>query len=637
MDPVHLRGLAGMFAAHDQTVTARTLASRLAGQHNLAIHEEGELALASFSSAPVLTGNVAGTCSCLVGELHDVDELARRVGCGTHEEIPVLLAHAYRRWGDGALEQLRGDFALVLWDARARRGFIAQSRTGIHTIYLHAAGERLAFATELNVLQQLLETRRGPDEVSLLAYISNRPLPGDRTMYEGIWRLGPGQCITLSNGRWVRRRYWAPRYSGVEDAAPAELREELWSLVRQAVRRRIDLEGTTAIIMSGGIDSAVVATAAAEVSAGRAELRSYSGVFPGRPEVDESVRIQAIAEHTRIPTTKCVVAPEGLLAIALEYLRAFDLPLTGPGYLLEHSLLTRATADGATVALDGQGGDEVFGTPVYLIADLLRAGRLRASLSLVRQLPGGDRASRAAVLGMWRELALKGLAPHGLNRLTRRLRGAERYTPDWLAGKARTQVEEHTDPWAWQMLEGPRWWAHRANLLVDATEPVGMAEYVRHRAALAGLQARPPLFDVDLMEHALRIPPQLNFDCRFDRPLVREAMAGRTPDSVRLWPRKSTLAPWYYDGLTGRDLGPIRDLLLASDAETRAYTAHERVAALLSRPPRVNESGWLAWVGDVWCLLTAECWLRQQSDSRFAQRRLEVEPLTRSCHSTTMA
>jgi len=637
MDAVHTCGLAGMYAREAHALTARELASRLAGQRNLAIHEEGELALASFSSAPVLAGSVAGTCSLLVGELHDVGELARQLGCSTHEEISVLLAHAYRRWGEGALEQLRGDFALVLWDSLARQGFIAQSHTGIHTVYLHAAGERLAFATELDVLQQLLETRRGPDEVSLLAYISNRPLPGDRTMYEGIWRLGPGQCITLANSRWSRRRYWAPRYSGLSDDAPAELREELWSLVRQAVRRRLDLEGTNAIIMSGGIDSAVVATAAAEVSAGRAELRSYSGIFPGRPEVDESVRIQAIAERTRIPTTKCVVAPEGLLAIALEYLRAFDLPLTGPGYLLEHSLLTHAAHDGATVVLDGQGGDEVFGTSYYLIADLLRAGRVRASLNMVHQLPGGDRASRAAVLRAWRTFALTGLSPHSLQRLARRLRGPERYTPDWLADKARARLEEHTDPWAWKALKGPRWWAHRANLLVDAIEPTGVAEYVRHRAALAGLRARPPLFDVDLVEHALRIPPQLNFDCRFDRPLVREAMAGRTPDSVRLWPTKSTLAPWYYDGLAGDDLGLIRDLLLASDAETRAYTTHERVAALLNRPPRVNEPGWLDWVGDVWCLLTAECWLRQQSDSRFAQRLLDAEPLTRSRHSATMA
>jgi Asparagine synthase len=199
-------------------------------------------------------------------------------------------------------------------------------------------------------------------------------------------------------------------------------------------------------------------------------------------------------------------------------------------------------------------------------------------------------------------------------------------------------LEEHTDEWSWKTLDGPRWWAHRVHLIVDAIEPLNLAEYVRHRAALARLEARPPLFDVDLVEHALRIPPQLNFDRRFDRPLVREAMAGRAPDSVRLWPTKSSLAPWYHDALVGHDLGLIRDLVLASDAETRPYTNHERVKALLYQPPRVNEEGWLYWIGATWSLLTVECWLRQQSDRRFAQSLLETGDLTRPrCTATTVA
>jgi asparagine synthase (glutamine-hydrolysing) len=635
MDSVHISGLAGTYAPA-QPLTAREMERRLAGERNVTIHAEEELALASFSSAPLFAATVAGTCAVLVGELHDVDELAASLGSDTQAEVPALLAQAYQRFGEQALEQLRGDFALVLWDSQARRGCIAQSRTGIHTLYICASGHQLAFATEIDVLQRLLPRRRAPDEVAILMQLAGRELPGDRTVYEGIRRLGPGQCITLSDGRQARRRYWAPRYAGVSDASPSELQEELWSLVQKAVRRRIDHKGTTAIIMSGGIDSAAVAGAAAAVSAGKAELRSYSGVFPDRPEVDESARIDALAASTGIPTTKCAVAPEGVVAVCLEYLRAFDLPAPGPGYLLEYSLTARAAADGATVVLDGQGGDEVFGTSPYMLADLLRAGHIGRSLRMVRQLPGGEHASRANLLRMWRMYALKAATPHALQLLARRLRAMERYSPDWIAEQARPRLEQHTDRWAWKALKGPRWWAYRADLLLDAREQMKLAEYVRHRAAAAGLQARPPLFDADLVEHALRIPPQLNLDRRFDRPLVRGAMAGRVPDSVRLWPTKSSLAPWYHDALAGREFGLIRRLLLARDAETRAYTEHQRLRALLERPPQINQPGWLPWMLMVWRLLIFECWLRQQSDGRFAVSLLEAGELTPPRYSATV-
>ena len=423
MESIHNHGLAGMYAPRSGAISGRALASRLADHRNLTVHMEGELALASFSNVPVLAGTAAGTFSLLVGELHDPGALAARLGSDTQERIPVLVAHAYRRFGETVLEQLSGDFVLVLWDSSRREGCLVQSRTGIHTLYLHATGEQLAFATEFDVLQQMLEVRRAPDDISVLAFIANRPLPEDRTMYAGIRKLGPGQRITISEGRWTRCRYWAPTYSGVSEQSTTELQESIWSLVRQAVRRRVDLDATTAIIMSGGIDSAAVATSAAEVSAGRAQLRSYSGVFPDWPDIDESPRIKALADRTRIPNTRCAVAPEGLLAVCLEYLRAFDVPPSGPGYLLEHVLLEHAAADGATAVLDGQGGDEVFGSSFGVLADLLRAGQLRASFRTVRHLPDGDRASRSDVLAVWRAHALKGLVPHDTQRLIRRFEG----------------------------------------------------------------------------------------------------------------------------------------------------------------------------------------------------------------------
>src|SRR5271156_6199875 len=122
MDSVHISGLAGAYAADAQPLTAREMERRLAGERNVTIHAEEEMAIVSFSRAPPFAATVAGTCAVLVGELHDVEELAASLGSDTQAEIPVLLAQAYHRCGEQLLEQLRGDFALVLWDSQAARG-----------------------------------------------------------------------------------------------------------------------------------------------------------------------------------------------------------------------------------------------------------------------------------------------------------------------------------------------------------------------------------------------------------------------------------------------------------------------------------------------------------------------------------
>ncbi len=112
-----------------------------------------------------------------------------------------------------------------------------------------------------------------------------------------------------------------------------------------------------------------------------------------------------------------------------------------------------------------------------------------------------------------------------------------------------------------------------------------MPEYLRQRAASAGLVARPPLFDVDLVEFALRIPPELEFAAELDRPLIREAMRGRVPDVVRLDVLKSNLAPFHHASVAGPDLAPIREVLSSPDLEIAAYVDVDAVRRLVEDAP----------------------------------------------------
>jgi asparagine synthetase B (glutamine-hydrolysing) len=163
-------------------------------------------------------------------------------------------------------------------------------------------------------------------------------------------------------------------------------------------------------------------------------------------------------------------------------------------------------------------------------------------------------------------------------------------------------------------------------VLTREREEVGLPEYLRHRAALAGLDARLPLMDLDLVEASLLVPPDYDFDRRFDRPLIRQAMKGTVPDELRLSPSKSNLAPYYHQGVVERDLPFVRRLLSAPDAEILRYVDAAFVRRLMERPPQVGDRGWLSWLAPVWALVTAETWLRHQGDPGYVERLVGEEP-----------
>jgi hypothetical protein len=195
--------------------------------------------------------------------------------------------------------------------------------------------------------------------------------------------------------------------------------------------------------------------------------------------------------------------------------------------------------------------------------------------------------------------------------------------PEFLTGKSARILFESYDSWSWKReRRGPLWWAFKASLTTRLWEEMRLPEYLRHRAAMGGLEARPPLIDVRLVDLALSVPPEFDFNPRHDRPVMREGLKGRVPDEVRLWRKKSNLAPLFHNAVLA-DLGFISRVLLTDDAQVREFVRTDAVRGLLATPPRVGERGWMSWPTWVWSLVNVECWLRQQADPSFARRMLE--------------
>jgi asparagine synthase (glutamine-hydrolysing) len=546
-----------------------------------------------FALACAAPGWAGGVCVALAGRARGMADAQ-------------ALAAGYARWRDGLFDRVRGPFALAVWDRDSRHGLLAQDQLGGRSLFTYVDGRRLVFATEVKVLLALIDRRPGPDELALAYHLVEHSVPDGRMLYEGIRRLGGGRLLELSDSGHVERRYWAPRYQAPLRAPRAELagrlRDELSAAAGDAAT------GDAALLLSGGLDSSAVAAAAREPG-----MHAISAVFPDAPELDETTWAAQVADHLGMPLTTAAVEERQPLEAAKEYLRTWELPLPVPGLIVEQPLVAAAGRLGAQVVLDGQGGDELFGAAHFLIADRVRRLRLLSAWRLSHRHPWlGSSPPLRHVWQVFTSVGVRGALPPRVHERVRRGRPVERYVPPWLRPGLAQLYRDTEDPWRWKRLEGPRWWASLADTLTRGRERADVADYLRRRARMGGVEARSPLLDLGLVELVLRLPPETNFDPVTSRALVREALAGSLPPAVVARRDKRDFAPFYHRTLqSSGSLDRIRGLLDERSAAVGAYVDLGRVRReLLDRPPAVGAPGWRAWAVHVWNLATAEQWLQ---------------------------
>jgi asparagine synthase (glutamine-hydrolysing) len=589
----------------------------------------GALVVVSDSAA---VGRSSGAGCVVEGWVSSLGSLPSEVGLDEAAPAAEVLARAYAMRGESMLDEVRGAFVLAAWADDGERVLLAQDQVAARALFLHRDGAELAFASEVRDLLPVLKRRPAPDEVSVARWLNLAWLQPGKTLYAGVERLSAGHLLRSRGAGLERHRYWAPAYRPPLEASRLEIAKELQEAIVRSVGARIADARRPGLMLSGGFDSATVAAAAgAALADGDRAIRGYSAVFPDDPEMDETAELDAL--HTALPVenVRYHVKPGGVLALSLAWVDRWALPISGSGYAVERALTRRAAADGVDIMLDGQGGDEIFGYSIYLLADYVRRGRLVAAVDLARHgFPGSHPgASWRFVRTFLKDYGVRGNLPHPLYRALRRLRSQDDQAFEWLSERSARLYFDSIDDLAWARDNPgrPRWWAQLATTLLEDREASGLGDYVRQRAEWVGLEARPPLFDVDLIELTLRIPPELTFDSYLDRPLAREAMAGLLPDEVRLSRRKSNLAPLHLRTFNGPDLEPVRRLLADDSCEVFAYTRRDVVRRYLDNPRGFDAGDWGDWLNLVFLAGSVEAWLRSQDDPEFPRRFLEAEGL----------
>jgi asparagine synthase (glutamine-hydrolysing) len=582
------------------------------------------LALGWSPDPDITCAEVDGVTCVVDGRLYEPATLARELGVsGT--SAAELLARAYRREDDAMLTELRGRYSVALWDSVRQQGLLSCDLLATRPLFFLRGTGWIAFATEVTELLTLLPSRPGPDAAAFGRWLgSGGDIPQGRTLFEGVMRLRPGQLVDLRPGAAETRHYWRPHYAGTSRGSRDDHADGLREKLDQAVRRRLS-PSKSGVVLSGGLDSSVVTAVAEAVKPDGVDLQTYSTVFPDYPDLDEGWKVRSLTEALGIEAAAYELEPQGALWFALTHAKRWDEPLQGAGALIEAPMVAKAAEDGADVVLDGQTGDEVLGFSPYVIADRMMRGRLLAASRLASRWPGLDRpATREEQRYVLKHVGLKGAAPYWTGRIGRDRRAGPDPGPEWLLPESRRHFAAAGDKWAWKAAaSGPRWWRYLSDTLIEMPHRIARFDYLRHRAGAVGVVNESPLYDFDLVDYCLRLPPDLAFDgSRLSRPLAREAMRNVIPDDVRLNDRKANFSPFCFDMLTGADEAGIGRLLTAPDAEIGAYVDLDWVRKRWHDRPERGPRTTMAWGTVIWILTAAEAWLRAQADPGFIDEML---------------
>jgi asparagine synthase (glutamine-hydrolysing) len=277
---------------------------------------------------------------------------------GTASDTEVIL-EAYRAWGPACLARLDGMFSFALYDGARRRLLLARDRAGEKPLYYRIDASGIRFASELKALLADPSCPRVLDLDALNHYLAYAYVPADGCMLQGVRKLPAGHALSfdLDSGTSELWRYWGLPARDESKASPERLTDRLEMLLSESVQSCLVADVPVGILLSGGLDSSLVTALAARVSA--QPVKTFTITFPGQQRFDESLHAKLIAHHFGTDHTEMAaedLGPEILGQLAIQ----FDEPM-GDSSMVPTYLVSRLVRQHATVALGGDGGDELFG------------------------------------------------------------------------------------------------------------------------------------------------------------------------------------------------------------------------------------------------------------------------------------
>jgi asparagine synthase (glutamine-hydrolysing) len=352
-----MRGLCGWFSTRSGDDGAATLRLMLAANNstteNAELKTTPQSGLAVFGTAarPRLL-EADGFLLAIVGHprLRDAD---RRVS----NELELLRALQAR--GKSALTDIGGDFALAAWDSRLRRGLLAIDHIGVHQLVYGRANGSLVFASNLDLLGGFPGVRRELSKQGLYDYLYYHVSPGPHTIYTGLTRVRPGQCVEFGHdGNDTASTYWSMGFQEVPHLPYDSLKQEFVSLMQGAVQESTEGLATTGAFLSGGTDSSTVSGMLARVRGGPVPTFSIGFDVEG---YDEMAYARIAAKHYGCEHHEYYVTPKDVVDAVPRIAASYDQPFGNASAIPTYYCAKLASDHGVNRLLAGDGGDELFG------------------------------------------------------------------------------------------------------------------------------------------------------------------------------------------------------------------------------------------------------------------------------------
>jgi asparagine synthase (glutamine-hydrolysing) len=509
-----------------------------------------------------------------------------------------VLPHLYEHVGDAAPERVHGMFAFIVWDAARRRAVLARDRLGIKPLYYAEVGELLLFGSELKALLASGLVSTEIDFEALDLYLSLGFVPGPRTLLREVKKLPPGHRMIIEPPGVRIERYWRypePKPRPARDNAV--WREEFLELLDDAVRTRLMSDVPLGAMLSGGLDSSVVVALMARHMDRPVETFSvgFAGAADNELSSARDVAAALGAEHHELELS--LADPVDLDAL----IWSLDEPVADLGSV-GFAALSALTAEHVTVALTGQGADELLAgydryRQIALIDRWAGApiGLRRIAASVGRFSP--ERVRRGMATAAAADPVLAALAARSEWLETVRNRSAmgplSSVSPSLLDGEIASLVSE----------SGSRG-VERA-LMLDAQLSLvdDMLHYFDRTSMAHSLEVRVPFLDHRLVEFCATIPTTLKVDKQSTKRILRMAARGLVPEFVIDRPKVGFLSSAVDEWFQRQVHGFVGELLLDPDARCTEFLERSEVARLVGSPTDHRRSKLLL------TLLMLELWL----------------------------
>lgn len=560
------------------------------------------------------------------GEIFNYRELRKDLEASGHvfrtQCDTETIVHLYEEHGDDCLKHLRGQFAFALWDSRRNRLLLARDRLGQKPLFYRRENKRLLFASELKSLLEVPNAPRELNRPAVDAFLTYQYVPHPACILAGYHKLPPGHYAVFEGDRFEVRRYWSPPYSPDDDSrydwnetqrwSPADWQRELQDALTEAVELRLRSDVPLGAFLSGGMDSTIITGLMQRLAGER--VHSFSIGFPVK-QFDESSYAEEAAAFLGTEHHKFVVEPQAL-EILPKLVWHYDEPFADSS-AIPMMWLSEMTRREVTVALSGDGGDELFAG-----YDRYRAVRMAARFDSLPQPLRAIARSR-----IWQKLPAS-VEQKSFRRRLKRFLAALREPPEeryltWISIFDQTRREAlYTDAFRESLAD-----ANSSNFITDAYQHCPSRDFVTRTTAADvltylpcdiltkvdiatmayGLEARSPFLDHRVAELAARMPIQLKLKGKQGKQILLDTFGDLIPKSIQSRRKMGFGVP--LDSWFRNELKPLLyDTLLSEAAISRGLFRPEQIRRLL------DEHSDRKWDHSyrLWALLVLELWMQRK-------------------------